>query len=923
MTPSPVPGSTPSPSAPMDTLLASGSHDDTVRLWDPDTGELLRTLEGHEGDVNSVAFSPNGRLLASGSDDRTVRLWDPGTGDALGILFGSRDGLWAGCDVPEGRCWRYDDGTLLTRKGKNGLIHPILPPVGGGDAWFEAEAVLGKSSADESTLSPGDGQAVPVILRVRNLGDGPAYWLRLVQERVLRDPLVFMPPPVKVRLDPGESWEAEGSLSFLADWQQPQGLEGQLRLRLEQAHGEPITLEIPVRARVPELELAAEPEKIEGDVVTLAVQIRNAGEQELQEAEFRARISGIDKPLARVSEDVVPAGAELALSFALPEDVELSADSRMTLEAHELSLPRHDWTFADLPVRLPTPPWQLYVWLAALVLALSLLLWYLRQYTHPLTRRLAADPAALRRLGLAELDKARGLLKRTRRLSTVLSANGIHVRWLDRALRFRKDSTEERVKWLAQRLGASWQRMEGLGADGAVERFELTLAEDFPLNLKTCSLVFPPGDWPEQDVLTSLGSGGDQVCLILSGNPDQQVALSRHSRSPDNWLVAPEEGELSALLLSPQPADAFARLIASYLKVARISPYQTSAGVSKESAFFGRTQIISEIQQREPASYLLVGGRQLGKSSLLLALKRRYDLDDGVDCSYLSVGKATIESRLARVLAMPSDSPLDAIPVRLGEKSTGRRRLLLLDEADVFVQRDAERGYACLNGFRSLSDEGRCQFILAGFWSLYRSAIFDFHAPIKNFGETISIGSLEPDACRDLVVKTMNALNLRYQSKGMVERILALTGGRANLIAIICDQMLKGLGLAQRELNEADLERALESRSLRSALEGWTNLTGDQDADRLDRLIAYGLIRRDEFRLGDVLELLTGLGFEAAPEHVKESLTRLELAFIAGRSQNRFRWQVPLWREQVLAEEPESMLEREMDANRRLGTEKP
>ena len=61
-------------------LLASGSHDQTVRLWDTATGGLQQTLEGYSGRVYSVAFSPDGRLLASGSDDQTVRLWDPATG---------------------------------------------------------------------------------------------------------------------------------------------------------------------------------------------------------------------------------------------------------------------------------------------------------------------------------------------------------------------------------------------------------------------------------------------------------------------------------------------------------------------------------------------------------------------------------------------------------------------------------------------------------------------------------------------------------------------------------------------------------------------------------------------------------------------------------------------------------------------------
>jgi len=89
--------------SPSSRLMASGSRDATVRLWDTITGQEISKLEGHAHWVNCVTFSPDGKALASGSRDMTVRVWDLTTGQAVRVLNGHIDSVNSLAFSPDGK----------------------------------------------------------------------------------------------------------------------------------------------------------------------------------------------------------------------------------------------------------------------------------------------------------------------------------------------------------------------------------------------------------------------------------------------------------------------------------------------------------------------------------------------------------------------------------------------------------------------------------------------------------------------------------------------------------------------------------------------------------------------------------------------------------------------------------------------------
>jgi WD40 repeat protein len=134
--------------------IASGSFDQTIRLWNRNTGLCLKVLQGHTNWIHSVAFSPDSQLLASASSDQTIQIWDITTGDRLKTLVGHHSHVWSVAFSPDGqflasggddstvKLWSLEGKCLCTLQSHTHRVYSIAFSPDGG--------TLASSSVDQT-----------------------------------------------------------------------------------------------------------------------------------------------------------------------------------------------------------------------------------------------------------------------------------------------------------------------------------------------------------------------------------------------------------------------------------------------------------------------------------------------------------------------------------------------------------------------------------------------------------------------------------------------------------------------------------------------------------------------------------------------------------------------------------------------------
>lgn len=431
----------------------------------------------------------------------------------------------------------------------------------------------------------------------------------------------------------------------------------------------------------------------------------------------------------------------------------------------------------------------------------------------------------------------------------------------------------------------------------AIEDRDLCPSRQFGSQAKGRYRVLLSWEQPaDESIARSMGNEGGIPTVVLHFGclGDDRDKLRRWAIQNHRLFLVIDEA--LALFLAGRPSRRLSALFRCSLPFTSVEPYATTSGLVPPELFYGREYERWNVMEQS-GSCFIYGGRQLGKTALLRRVERDFTQDTHfahwIDLKANEIGYGrgphdiwlVLQRELRRFDMVgkrrnreldPKDrrqveSFVESIRQWLDERAD-RRLILLLDEADEFLVKDAETDFRESTRLKGLMDDTdrRFKVVFAGLHNVLRTTHQANH-PLAHFGDPICIGAMlsnkEWRQAQALVREPLHAVGCRFGHDDLSTRILALTNYYPSLIQLYGAELLRRLRDSPRkfpyEIGDDDIDDAYAGSELRSAIRERFLLT--LQLDQRYEVIAYALV----FELHGDAALNEGLTPKEIAEAVK------------------------------------------------------
>jgi len=395
-----------------------------------------------------------------------------------------------------------------------------------------------------------------------------------------------------------------------------------------------------------------------------------------------------------------------------------------------------------------------------------------------------------------------------------------------------------------------------------------------------------------RDLMTVLNATSFFALLVLvdqapaSKEQVRETTAAMKGRADD--LIVLDYQDLRNLFLATDVRRSLVDAILKQADLALVSPYVTSGPVA-DNMFFGRDYEIKAILRTiRERNYAIIGGRKIGKTSMLTKIHRLLEETGGfhayyMDCEHIFDYSQFLSSLVLACQSAGTPKTIEDIRhlvICVRRQHGGGTIVFLFDEIDHLLAFDRQNQDRLFGLLRALATEGLCRMVFCGEKVMHR-AFHDHSHPLRGMVNVIELGYLSHSDALRVVTEPMDTMGVTFErTENLPQKIVALSSGHPNLVQAICHMLINRVNeRGDRVIWAHDLSMVRNSDEFREfALEVlWS------DTSTVGRLITVLMAHTSTFTIEDARMALRERGYEISHAAMKEVLDELTLLSVLRR----------------------------------------